>query len=282
MKAFVSIDIEGLPGISSTTMLGPRLSQFQLGSKIMTIIAKETAEKLLKLGFERVVVADSHGAMTNINYLEMPEGTTLIQGYPRPYSMLAGLDKETDAAFFIGYHAAAGTKHGVLDHTMSGRSFAMIKVNGDKASEYLLNALYAGEYGVPVALVAGDEALREEVEKYTPWAVFVSFKKGYSRYAGGFDSLPEVLARLRKGLEEAYKTVKKNEAKPLILSKPYKVEVIVRDSLIADVAEQLPFITRRDAYTLEFTVDNGVDLVGIIEVLAMMSYGVSCMRERLN
>ncbi len=282
MKAFISIDIEGLPGISSTTMLGPKLSQFQLGSKIMTIIAKKAAEKLLRLGFDRVIIADSHGAMTNINYLEMPEKTTLIQGYPRPYSMLAGLDRDTDAAFFIGYHAAAGTKHGVLDHTMSGRSFAMIKVNGRRASEYLLNALYAGEYNVPVVLVAGDETLREEIETYTPWAVFVPFKKGYSRYAGGFDSMPEVLARLEEGLEKAAETIKEGRAKPLKLSRPYRVEVIVRDPLIADVAEQLPFITRRDAYTLEFSVDNGIDLVGIIEVLAMMSYGVSCMRERLT
>ncbi|OYT40235.1 MAG: aminopeptidase, partial [Desulfurococcales archaeon ex4484_58] len=214
MKAYVSIDIEGLPGIASITMVTPTRSQYSRGSKIMTSIAKEIANLLFENGFERVVIADSHGYMTNIDYLEMPRGTSIIQGYPRPYSMVYGLDKDFDAALFIGYHTAAGTIHGFLDHTMSGRVFHEIIVNGIRASEYLLNALYAGEKNVPVILVAGDEYLRSDVQKHTPWTVFIDLKKGITRYAARFDSYEEVIDKLRKGVQIAINRLKRGEAKP--------------------------------------------------------------------
>lgn len=88
LKAYVSIDIEGLPGIASASMLVPGNTQYSRGSEIMTLFAVETARKLLENGFNQVVVGDSHGYMTNIDYSKMPRGTSLIQGFPRPVSML--------------------------------------------------------------------------------------------------------------------------------------------------------------------------------------------------
>ncbi len=281
-KAYISIDIEGLPGIASTTMLIPGNTQYSRGSKIMTIIGVETAKQLLSNGFEYVVLADSHGYMTNIDYLEIPRNVSLIQGFPRPISMLTGLDGSYDAALFIGYHAAASTPHGFLSHTMSGRVFAEVRINDRRASEYLLNALVAGEMGVPVILVAGDKHLEEEVREYTPWAVFVPFKRGITRYAAEYPSLEDVLDRLRRGVQVAVNRLKRGEPKPLFLEKPYRVEVVVREELIADLLETMEPYRRVDAYRLVFEANSAEKALRIIELSAFIGYGVYGLKERIK
>ncbi len=282
MKAYVSIDIEGLPGVSSATMLVPGNTQYSRGSKIMTLIAKKTAETLLDNGFDKVVIADSHGYMTNIDYLEMPKNTVLIQGFPRPVSMLTGLDESYDAILFIGYHTGAGTLHGYLDHTMSGRTFAEIKINGFRASEYLINALVAGEKNVPLILVAGDQLLEEEVKKHTPWAVFVSFKRGITRYSAMYDSFEDILEKLVNGISGAVEKLKKGEAMPLMIHKPYIVEIRLREELIGDVLETWDKLSRKDAYTFTFEASTAEELLETIELIAFIAYGVYSLKNALK
>ncbi len=281
MKAYVSIDYEGLPGIASISMLGPRSPQYGRSVKIVTQVAKVVAEELLKNGFERVVIADSHGSMTNIDYTELPRNTTLIQGYPRPYSMLTGLDETFTAAFFIGYHAAAGTRYAILDHTYSGRAFYRIWVNGARASEYLLNAYVAGEYGVPVALVAGDHYLEEDVRNHTPWAVFVPLKRGLSRYAASYNSFQEILGSLRKGVYIAVQRIRRREVRPLVIDRPIELRIEFRDSIFADASETIPGVERIDAYTIVYRVDSARDALGLVEALALVAAGVYSLRQYL-
>ena len=71
MKAFISVDLEGLPGVASLTMVSPWSSQFSIASKVMTRLVNATVDELFKNGFTEVLVADSHGYMTNINYVEL-------------------------------------------------------------------------------------------------------------------------------------------------------------------------------------------------------------------
>ncbi len=277
----MSIDYEGLPGIASVSMLSPRSSQYSRSVKIVTKIAKIVAEELLNNGFERVVIADSHGAMTNIDYTELPKNTTLIQGYPRPYSMVSELDGSFKAVLFIGYHAGAGTLHAILDHTYSGRSFYRVWINGIRVSEYLLNSFVAGEYGVPSILLAGDSYLEEDVKRHTPWTVFVPLKKGISRYAASYDSFDEIIERLRKGIFTAVQRLKRGEVRPAIIDKPVELKIEFRDSIFADAAEVLPGVTREDAYTIKYKASNVKDVLGIIETIALVAAGIYGLRQYL-
>jgi D-amino peptidase len=282
LKAFISVDLEGLPGVASITMTTPWSSQFAIASKVMTRLVNAVVDELYKAGFSEILVADSHGYMTNINYLELDSRAGIIQGFPRPFSMVSGLEKGFNAVFFIGYHAAAGTMHGILDHTYSGRVFAEIRVNGEKASEYLINTLYASELGVPVALLAGDEYLKEEVEKYTPWVVFTPLKKGVSRYAAYYPSLDEVEKRLRSSVREAAGKTRRGELKLLELEKPYIVDLVFRESLIADAVEVLDFIERVNAYTVRFKADSARKILGVIEVMALVGSAVLNMATNIK
>lgn len=282
MKAFLSVDLEGLPGIASVTMVSPERTQFQRAVEVMTKVVNVVTEVLLNNGFERVVVADSHGLMTTIDYLKLPRRVSLIQGYPRPFAMVTGLDKSFSLVMFLGYHSGAGTTHGYLDHTFSGRVFHEITVNGVRFSEYLMNTLYASEQGVPTALLAGDHYLKQEVEAFTPWVTFIEFKKGVSRYGALFDSLDEVLDKLRGGVEKAIEKFRGGELKLFELNKPYELVVKFRDPLVADVVETDDRFERIDAYTVKSIVNSAKQLLNTIESLALIGYGIDSLKTTIK
>ncbi|WFO74856.1 M55 family metallopeptidase [Desulfurococcaceae archaeon MEX13E-LK6-19] len=281
MRAYVSVDFEGLPGIPVGGLV-PRSPQYSRSEWIVTRISKAVVEKLLASGFDKVTLADSHGYMTNIDYREIPRGVTLVQGFPRPLSMITGIEEGYDAAYFIGYHAAAGTMKGYLDHTYSGMTFHRVYINGHQTSEFLLNALVAGEYGVPVVLVAGDKALETDVEKHTPWAVFVPLKQGLGRYAASFESLPEVIESLEKGVEESVKVLKEGKAKPLVFEKPMELVVELRETVFADAASLIPGVMREGAYKLVYKAESAKELMEVIEAITLVCFGIASLREKLR
>jgi D-amino peptidase len=281
MKAYVSIDLEGMPGIASTTMTSPDKTQFSTAVKIMSMVSDFISKKLLEIGFSEVYIADSHGFMTNVDYTSLRDGAYLIQGYPRPFSMLTMLDGSFSAALFIGYHAAAGTVKGFLDHTMSGRVFHEVFLNGVKASEFLINALYAREKGVPVILVAGDSHLKREVETLSQNIVFVEMKRGLSRYAAVYPPLSVVLRELAKGVEEAVDRLKRKLEFKIHLHPPYDLTLRFRESLVADVAE-MTGAERLDAYTVRKTFTTAEGMLGFIEVLAYMGLGVEYLKNSIK
>ena len=68
------------------------------------------------------------------------------------------LEAGVDAALFVGMHAMAGTRDGVLAHTVSGSSWWRLRFNGVEVGETGINAALCGTWGCPVLLVTGDEA----------------------------------------------------------------------------------------------------------------------------
>ena len=63
-----------------------------------------------------------------------------------------------DVALMIGMHARAGTPDGVLCHTISTTTWRNLYFNDTCVGEFGINAALCGHYGVPVALITGDEA----------------------------------------------------------------------------------------------------------------------------
>jgi len=281
LKIYVSVDAEGLPGIVAPQQLVPGAHLFDELRKISTKIVVKVIEVLKGCGVEEVVVADSHGSMLNVDYLSLPRGVALVRGFPRPIAMSTGLDSSFSAAMFIGYHAAAGTARSVLDHTYSSMAFYEVRICGRRASEFYVNALVAGEYGVPVALVAGDDKLCREVGEVSPSTVCIELKKSISRYSASSRSLEEILEELEMGVRQAMERIKSGSlsiVKPLC--KPIELELVFRKSEYADVVEELPTCERIDAYTVKFVVDRPSRAAKIIEVAAIIAAGVEHILQR--
>jgi len=273
MRAFVSVDMEGMPFIVSPEHLSVRRKLFEEARKIATKVVVTVVERLHVNGFEEMIVADSHGGMINIDVLEMPEYVEVLRGYPRPVSMVLGVE-ECDAVLFLGYHAKFGTSHSTFDHTYSGATYRSVKINGVEVSEYLLNTYIAGHFNKPVILVAGEEKLMEEVEKYTPWAVRVPLKKSFSRYSARSLSLKRLSKLLQEAVDKAVNSFKNGLAKPLKTKSPVDLELVFHSSLYADAASLMPGVVRTNGLTVKYKARDVVEAYKVMELLSLAANGV--------
>ncbi len=280
MKAFISIDLEGMPFIVSREHLFVRGALYNEARKIVTEITLTTAEALHERGFDEVIIADSHGPMVNLLIDELPEYLEVVRGFPRPLSMVA-FAKGSDIAVFLGYHAKAGTGYATFDHTYSGASVDYLEINGVRVSEFLLNSYVLGHYGIPVVLVGGDAKLIEEdVRRFTPWAVGVPFKHALSRYAAISSSMRKIKEELKTGVAKAIKRYKEDVTKPLTTSEPVNVRLRFLGSEMADAAELLPQIKRIDGKTVEFKAGDIEEAYKIFELLTLTAAGVRSIVSR--
>jgi D-amino peptidase len=280
MKAFISVDLEGMPYVVIPGHLGLKGPLYGEARRIATKVTLIVADELYKNGFDRVVVADSHGPMVNILVDDLPEHVEIIRGYPRPLSMVSGVEG-CDAALFLGYHAKFGTPKSSFDHTYSGGSINKVEVNGVAASEFLLNAYVAGELKVPVVLVAGEaQLLKDDVKPYATWAQTVTLKQSLGRVSARSSSMVEIEQKLREAVKKAAQG--KNDAELLLAKKPVKMRITFLVSHFADVAELLPIVKRIDGLTVEYTSRNMIEAYKTFEHLVLAASGMSAHLERLR
>ena len=279
MKAFISVDMEGMPYVVTLGHLNLKGTLYSETRKIATKVTLSVAEELNKNGFDEIIVADSHGPMVNLLVDDLPEYLEIIRGYPRPVSMVAGVEG-CDVALFLGYHAKFGTLKSTFDHTYSGGTINRVEVNGVEVSEFLLNAYAAGDLKVPVVLVAGDaQLLKDDVKKYAPWAETVALKHSLSRVSARSFSMVKIEKELRGAVKRAATNFKQNNVKPLIAKKPVKIGMTFLVSHFADAAELLPMVKRIDGLKVEYTASNVIEAYKIFELLALAASGVSAVLQ---
>jgi len=159
------------------------------------------------------------------------------------------VDAGFDAAFCIGYHAMAGTRHATIDHTYTDRIHG-VKLNGRLVGELGLNAAVAGCFGVPVALVSGDQALAGEARALLGDGVeTVVVKEALGRFSARSVSPAESCRRIKAG---ATRALQRKHA-PFTLPAPVTLELEFALTQYADNAELVPGSERRDGRTLAFT-----------------------------
>lgn len=270
MRFYVSVDAEGMPWVPSRYMMMPGDKLYHELRAVMTRVTNIVVDELFSNGASEVAVADSHGAMVNIDPFKLDERVSLIRGYPRPTSMIIGVE-EADAALFLGYHSSP-QQGGVLSHTYAGRIIQRVRVPGsDTATEYLLNAYALGEVGVPVVLVAGDEALRGQVEEYTPWAQFVGLKKPLAFFADYTRPFNQVEGELRRSVREAVRALSSGVAKPLKPGEPW-IALEFKRPFHADIAALFPCVERLDGVTVRLTCEKYLDNFRMLEGLIAAAY----------
>ena len=81
---------------------------------------------------------------------------------------MEGLDGSFDAAFLVSYHGSISAPTAVLSHTYNPSVVYHAELNGHVVGESGINALVARHYGVPIALVTGDDATAEEIRPLAP------------------------------------------------------------------------------------------------------------------
>ncbi|MHA2074029.1 MAG: M55 family metallopeptidase [Candidatus Hodarchaeales archaeon] len=280
MKAFISIDLEGMPYIVIPGHLSLKGKLYTEARKIASKITLVVAEELKNAGFDEILIADSHGPMVNLHVDDLPEYVEIIRGFPRPTSMVAGIEG-CDVALFLGYHAKFGTSKSTFDHTYSGGSIRSLEMNGVELSEYLLNSYAAGDYNIPTILVAGDaQLIKDDVKQYTPWVESVALKHSLTRLSAKSSSMVKIEANLREGVNKAVAQFNDKQVKPLRMESPVNTIVTFLASHFADAAELLPIIRRKDGLTIEYSTKNVLESYKIFEFLVLAASGMTRILEQ--
>jgi D-amino peptidase len=220
--------------------------------------------------------------MVNIHVDDLPEYVEIVRGFPRPLSMVAGVES-CDVALFLGYHAKFGTAKSTFDHTYSSASINRVEINGVAASEFLLNGYVAGEFKVPVILVAGEaQLLKDDVKQYAPWAETVAMKQSLSRLSAKSPSLSKVEIDLRKAVRKSVLNYRRGKTQLLQARRPVKTNVTFIASHFADIAEMLPTGKRTGAFNVEYTSENMTEAYKTFELLVLAASGGSAIMESLR
>jgi len=279
MKLYVSVDMEGLPAITSVSQVLSTGKDYDRARKWMTELINIVASTAFSYGFKEVYVNDAHGLMTNILYEKLAGNTYLVSGFPKPVSMMCGIDGSFDAAIFLGYHAKKGTEHAVMDHTMSSKHIQRIIVNGVEASEFYLNAAVAGYYGVPVILVGGDDKIVEEARKTIRNIEIIEFKKSIGRFSSISPALKNIEVELREKCLKAFEKLRNGLIKPFKIKEPVTLEVEFVNSAVPEVLEALATI-KRDGLWVKVTTENIVKAYRLLELFLIVAVGVSSITSK--
>ena len=258
LKVFISVDMEGVAGVIHWEDVSRDGKDYGLFRKLMTDETNAAIEGALAAGATAILVRDSHGSARNIlPDLLRPEAELIRDWGYTPLSMMEGIDETFDAVIFIGYHARANTPNATLDHTMSGVLYDVV-LNGKKMPEAGINAFIAGNFGVPVVLVAGDQAICDQAKELFGDVETVAVKQGMGNAAR---MLPPEKAQelIRTKTKEALERV--GDFEPFTLSPPYTMDVTFKDEWRAANTCWIPGAERKDNTTVTFTSENWMDVL---------------------
>ncbi|MEZ4524025.1 MAG: M55 family metallopeptidase [Thermomicrobiales bacterium] len=276
MKILISADMEGTCGVVNwVQVIPPEIGgggrptstvEYERARLRMTREVNAAVEGAIAAGATEVVVNDSHDGMRNIIVDELHEQARYISGFDKELLMVHGVDEDgVDALLYTGYHARAGTPDGPLAHSFTGWVHD-IRVDGTSMGEYGINALIAGHFGVPVAMVAGDNrAVEQTRELLGDQVVGVPIKRGYSVTAALNQHPERSRTMIREGAEEAVRNL--SRMKPYKLPDGATVEMDLDHQSRVSQVEKLPGVERTGWRSFSFTPADGLELAHYMRAL---------------
>jgi len=233
MKVYISTDMEGVSGVvtfqqTGRDIIGP---EYEKARHLLTLDVNSAVEGALAAGAEEIVVLDGHGGGYNFIIEELHPGAQYIVG-SGSNQIMPGLDETFTAMLLVGYHAMAGAKNAVLDHTQSSKTWYNYYLNNIKMGEIGQCAVIAGHFGVPVVFVSGDKAACEEAKELLGDIEVAIVKEGLTRQCAKILPLVKAREAIASGVSRALKRV--SEFKPYVIKPPIEVRLETQNTDVAD------------------------------------------------
>jgi len=223
MRVLIMADMEGVSGIIAWQQVNGGAPMYEEGRKLYTEEINAAVRGAKAAGATEIVVVDCHGAGGGWTF------NSLIPELLHPdCEWVAGhawsrytetLEQGIDACLLVGMHARNNTPDGVMCHTISTVKWYNLWFNDDLVGESGINGALCGHYGVPIALVTGDEAVARETKAlFGDGLTTVAVKRGLTRYSAR--QIPPVRARqmIEDGAKQSLKNLK--AVKPYVPAKP--------------------------------------------------------------
>lgn len=186
MKVHVIGDMEGVAGIVKREQTVGGEPMYEEGRRLYTEEINAAVRGARAAGADEIVVMDCHGAGQGWTFNSLipdlldPGCEYVVQEHWTQYTEF--LEHGCDAALLVGMHARAGTRDGVLNHTVSSQAWHNLWFNGKVVGETGINAALCGTWKCPVLLVTGDAAVCQEARELLGQDLtVVAVKKGLGR-----------------------------------------------------------------------------------------------------
>ena len=205
-KFFIVTDMEGVGGVNNADeQLLPGQRRYDESRRLLVGELNAAIKGLFEAGAGQVVVWDGHDGSRSLSISDIDPAAELIQGRPTPANYYLQ-DHLYDGILFVGQHAMAGAKNGVLAHSQSF-SVERISLNGRSVGEIGQVAAIAGYFHIPVIMLAGDQAACDEILELQPKAETVAVKRGVGKASAVSLSHEEACKRIRDAARRAVSRV---------------------------------------------------------------------------
>lgn len=260
MRIFISADMDGITGITHPDQMFEGRPGYAAGCEAMTADVNAAIEGALRAapGAE-FVVADGHSQGRNLLIEKLHAAAALVCGpmheTSRPLSQAQGIEG-CQLAFFVGYHAKAGTEGGLLAHTWAGPVIADVRLNGLSVGEVGINAAVAGHWDIPLGMVSGAHDLRPELEALNCGILLAQTKQSYGRTVALCLSAKKSRAVITETAEAAVKARQQGKLKPFKPTLPVTMEVDTHRREQAQKAAQVPGVKQTEERTVSVTAES--------------------------
>ena len=243
MKVFISVDMEGVSGLVRWADVITAGMDYQRNRHFMTADANAAIAGAFDGGATEVVVEENHGVEDLCDLLldEIDPRCRVVRGAGRPTATtMAGLDASVAVVLLVGHHARAGSRPGIMAHTVSYQQFRAVRIGGRDCGEPEIFTIRAGELGVPVGLITGDQVVIEQLRSRAPWAEAVEVKRALSNVAGDVIAPAHAQELIRAGARRAVERARGGQLSVYRgAPAPYAIEVEMRHAIAAEMRDNL-------------------------------------------
>src|ERR1035437_1560296 len=176
-SVFVITDGEGVAGICRQEQTESTDNELR---QLLTGEVNAAVDGFLAGGADEVVVWDGHDSSRTLSATTIHDRAKLVIGNIGP---LMTFDRGYAAVAFVGQHSKAGVRAGIMAHSYSSLGIQNMLLNGKPVGEIEVTAALAGNFGIPVIFLSGDQAAARELHEIVPDAVTAEVKEGLARYS---------------------------------------------------------------------------------------------------
>lgn len=226
MRFLIMTDIEGVTGVTTF----PQAEKSDFGKEMLMNDLCAVLEGIMEAGAEAIVY-DMHtdGRNVDISRIDVP----VVMGKPIRGDVWRGVGKDFDGLFLLGLHTMQHTGH-LLAHSYL-REYDAIYLNGLLVGEIGIEAALAGEQGIPLKFISGDDKGCLEAKALIDDIVMCPVKTSI----GDDIAVCEPPSKTAKMLKMSAKAAVEADIKPFVVKGPYEIKIVYSDCRYLEIMKEI-------------------------------------------
>jgi D-amino peptidase len=242
---FLITDAEGVAGVCRQDQTEPKDQEMR---QLLTGEINAAVDGFFDAGADEVIVWDGHDGSQTLSALTIHPRAKLIIGNP---GVRMSFERHYSAIGFVGQHARANRKGGIMAHSYSSLGIQNMLMNGQPVGEIETIVALAGAFNTPVIFLSGDQAAADDLHAVVPEAELAVVKEGFSNYACQTLSAPAARGLIRATAARAMKNIGGMKPHPVQGPVTIQIESTTRNALDVDAAQR-PGAEIVDARTVRY------------------------------